>query len=510
MPHVAVASSSRIAADAGARIANEGGNAVDAAIAAALVSITTEPAVCSPGCGGFVTIWPPGAPPVTLDGNVAMPGRGLAEHERGRGAREVFVPYGSGVRTLVGHGAVATPGAFAALGEASQRYGRLPWHALVQPAYEWARDGFPLPGPSHEYLKLAHEIVFGWDERSYRALHDEQGRLKERGATIYVEDLADSLARIAERGAREFYEGELARMIADDSRAHEGALGLEDLVTYRPIERAPLEIEVGDWRIATNPPPAVGGVSLAAMLALMRRTAHTGWTKAAALDLVRAQARVLGCRRDVLDLADDFEAEARRLLAQCAGEDFASALRSPSTVHTSAVDDAGLACAITLSSGYGSGVIPPGTGIWMNNCLGELELNRRGLTGSPPGTRLPSNMAPTVARRADGAVLAIGSPGADRITTALLCTLVGFTGMGMPLPDAVRHPRAHVELTPEGVRVAYEAGMPVDEGRYLTRRYEALSMYFGGVGAVLWSPREGFVTAADPRRTGGEARGGHA
>src|SRR5262245_11736877 len=124
MTQVAVASSSRIAAAAGARIADEGGNAADAAIAAALVSITTEPAVCSPGSGGFVTVWPAAGDPVTIDGNVAMPGFGLREDERGRGAREVYVDYGGGLRTLVGHGSVATPGAFAALGAASQRYGR--------------------------------------------------------------------------------------------------------------------------------------------------------------------------------------------------------------------------------------------------------------------------------------------------------------------------------------------------------------------------------------------------
>ena len=106
----------------------------------------------------------------------------------------------------------------------------------------------------------------------------------------------------------------------------------------------------------------------------------------------------------------------------------------------------GLACAITLSAGYGSGVIPPGTGMWMNNCLGEMELNRRGLAGAPPGTRLPSNMAPTVARRNDGTILAIGSPGADRITTALLCTLTGYLELGLSLAEAVCHPRAHVEF----------------------------------------------------------------
>jgi gamma-glutamyltranspeptidase/glutathione hydrolase len=508
MTQVAVASSSRIAAAAGARIADEGGNAADAAIAAALVSITTEPAVCSPGSGGFVTVWPAAGDPVTIDGNVAMPGQGLRDDERGRGAREVYVEYGGGLRTLIGHGSVATPGAFAALGAASKRFGRLPWRRLAQPAIEWARRGFPLPTPSREYLAFAHEIVFGWDARSWSALHDEKGGLKDAGEPIFVADLADSLARIADHGVEDFYRGELAHLIADDSRANEGALTYQDLAGYEAVERVPLQVRLGEWRVATNPPPAVGGITLSAMLSLMHAQSFAGWTQAAAARLVRVQEMVLGYRRQRLDLSDDFDSDALDFLDRVRSGELARALGAPSTVHTSSVDDEGLACAITLSAGYGSGVMPPGTGMWMNNCLGEIELNRRGLTGSAPGTRLPSNMAPTVARRNDGSILAIGSPGADRITTALLCTLVGYMEMGMSLPDAVGHARAHLEFHPDGRRVAYEPGMPVEGIGIATRRFEDLSMYFGGVGAVLWSPRDGFVTAADPRRTGGEAMGG--
>jgi gamma-glutamyltranspeptidase/glutathione hydrolase len=326
---------------------------------------------------------------------------------------------------------------------------------------------------------------------------------------VHVEDLAESLALIAERGVNEFYRGGIAHRIAEDSRAHDGALTYEDLSTYEAVEREPLHVRLGDWLVATNPPPAVGGVTLSAMLSLMHGEEFTTWTPEAAERLVRVQALVLGHRRQRLDLSEDFDADARAFLERIRRGELAHALGAPSTVHTSSVDNEGLACSITLSSGYGSGVIPPGTGIWMNNCLGELELNRRGLLGSPPATRLASNMAPTVARRNDGAILAIGSPGADRITTALLCTLVGFMELGMPLPEAVRHPRAHVEFVSGRHGVAYEAGMPIERVAVASRRYETLSMYFGGVGAVLWTPGEGFITAADPRRIGGEAIGGH-
>ena len=213
-------------------------------------------------------------------------------------------------------------------------------------------------------------------------------------------------------------------------------------------------------------------------------------------------------RRDHLDLSDRLDEDGRRLLEACHDGSLRGALSAPSTVHASAVDSDGLGCSATMSAGYGSGVMPPGTGIWMNNCIGELELNRRGLVAGPPGTPMPSNMAPSVARRDNGALLAIGSPGADRITSALLQVLVNHVQLGMPLRDAVLQPRAHVELTGDGYRVAHEAGVAVEELDVPVRAFEGMSMFFGGVGAVRWGPESGFLVAADPRRSGGTETGG--
>jgi gamma-glutamyltranspeptidase/glutathione hydrolase len=143
---------------------------------------------------------------------------------------------------------------------------------------------------------------------------------------------------------------------------------------------------------------------------------------------------------------------------------------------------------VTVSSGYGAGMIAAGTGIWLNNCLGEQELNPHGLHGLPPGTRLLSNMAPTVARHDDGTTLAIGSPGADRITTAIVQVLAGFLSGGLSLSESVHHPRVHV----------HRAGRP-DE---LVKTETDLTMYYGGVGATLVRADGHLVAAADPRRDG--------
>ena len=142
----------------------------------------------------------------------------------------------------------------------------------------------------------------------------------------------------------------------------------------------------------------------------------------------------------------------------------------------------------------------------MNNTLGEVELNQRGFHALNPGSRIPSNMAPTTGRGPDGSVLSIGSPGADRITTAILQTLTNFVHLGMPLQEAVNHPRLHVEWSRAGEHcVAFEPGMPVDELDRTQRRFEALDMFFGGVSAVRFAPPDCFDMAADIRRTGGTA-----
>ena len=173
---------------------------------------------------------------------------------------------------------------------------------------------------------------------------------------------------------------------------------------------------------------------------------------------------------------------------------------SASTVHTSVVDSEHTGCAITASSGYGSGEMPAGTGLWLNNCLGEIELNRRGLDAGPPGSRLPSNMAPSVARK-PGAVLAVGSPGADRISTALQQFLINYLQLEMPLRDAIAHPRVHVDTSTEELKLMAEAGLDLPEVDLPVKEFPDIMMYFGGVGAAVCDTD--LDAAADPRREGG-------
>ncbi len=500
---VAVAAPNDLGAAAGTRLAAEGGNAIDAATAAVLVTMVSEPGLVSLGSGGYLTIQPPdGSLPVTIDGWVDMPGRGLPPERFGRAVWEVRTPYGGDTTMTVGHGSVATPGTLKAVEWAHRRFGRAPWAQVLAPAIEAARDGFPLNSASHSYLEYVHLNIFGWQAESYAVLHDEEGRLLPRGSTVRVPDLTAALEQIAADGSAAFYTGDLAELIAVDLEANGGILTRDDLAAYEITERPALTVQQGDWRLATNPGPAVGGVCMGALLAkLDGRPASGSWTHDELMHLVRSQHEVLGVGIHRYDDEDERLAVARRLLNQ--------ALGSASTAHVSAVDDGGGACAVTVSSGYGSGVLSPGTGIWLNNCLGEQELVLNGVHGLRPGVRLNSNMAPTVGRRdSDGAVLAIGSPGSDRIVTALAQVLALHLGGGLDLATAIAHPRVHVRVR-EGqdppVRVDYEQDLDLPPGLGAalglpTRSMDRHAMYFGGVGAAQWEPDDGLTAAGDPRR----------
>jgi gamma-glutamyltranspeptidase / glutathione hydrolase len=505
-PRVAVAAPNTAAAEAGVRVAAEGGNAVDAAIAATLVTMVNEIGVVSPASGGFVTLQVAGGEAVTIDGWVEMPGRGLSTERFGRGVWDVTTDYGGGTTTTVGHGSVATPGGMKALDLAHRRSGKAPWREVVQPAIDVARNGFPLSRTSGYYLGFTHETIFGWHQPSHRVVHSDDGTVIKAGSTVVIPELAAALELIARDGAETMYTGQLAQLLIRDMAENEGILTAEDLAAYEAVVRPALIVRQNGWRLATNPPPAVGGVAVAAMLALLDGVPADGsWSLSELERLIEVQHAVLGRRLAELDEEDLRQLEGKKLL-ELAGSGDLRALSSPSTATVSVVDDEGDACAITVSSGYGSGVLTPGTGIWLNNALGEQELLHGGPHSLSPGTRLTSNMAPSVARRdSDGAVLAISSPGSDRIPTALAQVYALYTHGGLPLTEAVEHPRLHVRVR-QDVVVDYEDELPVSGSTALpVRPMPPHSMYFGGVAAAYWDPADGLLAVGDPRRTGAVA-----
>ena len=382
----------------------------------------------------------------------------------------------------IGPGSVAVHGSLAAFGEVHRRDGLLPWREIVAPAVEVARGGYRLTSAARYYLDYTHDDVFGWDAESRAVLHDAAGELTTD--RIVMPDLVGSLELIAAEGPGVLHHGELAELISRDVTGRGGLLTLADLAAYEPVVRPALVSRAGGWALSTTPPPSVGGVCLTAMLRLL--LAHPDANPLDPDHVVQVQRAVLGHRLDVLDHAPDLVAAAEAFLDRV-DRDHVAVLESGSTAHVSATDRSGTACAVTFSSGYGSGMIAAGTGIWLNNCLGEQELNPGGLHAATPGTRLLSNMAPTVGRHDDGSTLAIGSPGADRITTAIAQVLAGYLS-GLSLHEAVNRPRVHV----------HRARRP-DE---IVRRETELTMYYGGVGVTVVDAAGQLTAAADPRREG--------
>ena len=482
MTDVAIAAPNESAADAAELVARAGGNAVDAALAAALVTMVNEVGVVSLSSGGFVTVQPRVGPAYTVDGWMDVPGRDSVAPGN---TWDIVTQYGGDLGITIGPGSVAVHGAVAAMGEAQQRDGRLPWPEIVAPAIEIARAGFALSAASQFYLAYVHEDIFGWDPGSRAALHDEAGAITTE--PIHLPDLVRSLQVIAEQGPSTLHTGELAALISADVVARGGLLGMSDLAEYQPVVRPALPTRVGGWDLATTPPPSVGGVCLVAMLRLLDTHPHPLGDEAVRARLIRVQRAVLGHRLDVLDTSADLTDDARTFL-DLIDSDPGSVLESGSTAHVSATDSDGVACSVTISSGYGSGMIAEGTGIWLNNCLGEHELNPAGLAARPPGSRLLSNMAPTVGRHGNGSTLAIGSPGADRITTAICQVLAGYISGRMSMLEAICQPRVHV----------HRAGRTDEQIKLETD----LSMYFGGVAAALTGPDGDLDAVADPRRNG--------
>ena len=292
---------------------------------------------------------------------------------------------------------------------------------------------------------------------------------------------------LADEGPSALHTGELARLVTDDVLARGGILGPADLASYRPVVRPSLLTRVGGWTLATTPPPSVGGVVVAAMLRLLEDRPRHGWDADDVARLVAVERAVLGHRHAVLDHSTSLERDARAFLDLVDRDHLGGArvrLDRPRLRHRQ-----------RRRRVLGDGVVRVRR---RDDREGHRHLAQQlprragaqpaGLHRLPPGSRLLSNMAPTVARHDDGTALAIGSPGADRITTAIAQVLAGFVNGGLSLQEAVNHPRVHV----------HRAGR-ADE---VVKVETDLTMYYGGVGATLAQPDGHLVAAADPRRDG--------
>jgi gamma-glutamyltranspeptidase/glutathione hydrolase len=484
-----VAAGHPVSARAGADVLRDGGNAVDAALGAMLASFACEPLLTGLGAGGYMLVVAPGQPPALLDFFVEAPGRGGSAPARpGSPLIPVSISFGDALQEFnIGAASVGTFGMPAGVCEAARRYGRVPLQQLAAPAAALAREGVALNPMQAYIIELLAPIVTSTPEAA--ALFAPGGRLLGAGDPLRQPELADSLERLAAEGARPFYEGDIADAIVQWLSDRGGMVTREDLAAYEVLDREPLRVAYRGAEVLTNPPPSAGGILIARALAVLD---------------------ALPSPPSIVDVADVMERTQRERTPQ-----FLAGLDDPafvdtflngggplgSTTHIAALDHDGWACSVTCSAGSSSGVIVPGTGVHLNNMLGEHDLNPLGFHRHPPGRRMPSMMSPTVALRGGRPVLAVGSAGSNRIRSAILQTIIRAIDDGMDAQAAIDAPRVHYE---DGV-VYTEPGVDADALRsagYTLTPFRDRNLFFGGAQAVAREADGSFEGGGDPRRGG--------
>lgn len=486
----------------GARVLSEGGNAVDAAVAAVLASFTLESALTGLGAGGFMIVGGAGRKPVVFDFFVAAPG--LGGHSRTGDLEPVPVHFDSSTTQIFNAGAAScgVPGMAAGLEAALEGFGSVPMSELVRPAVRLARDGAPLNRQQAYVLRILEPIYTS--TRQAREIYAPNGRYLSEGDLFRFPDLGDALERFGDEGAAGIYEGEVADRIESYVTERGGILSREDLAAYRVVEREPVSARFRGCEILTNPPPSAGGILIARSLALLERIGRSGTVEVVeVMDLAnRARDGAFAERLEDPEFANEFLSEASIDRALSASD------RLGSTTHLAAIDGDGLCASVTCSNGTGSGMVVPGTGIHLNNMLGEEDLNPLGFHRHRPGVRIGSMMSPTLVVDGDEVVAGLGSAGSNRIRSAVLQTTVNLVADSMPPQQAVDAPRVHVEndliqaepgVDPDALLRLEEAGLDVF-------RWAERNLFFGGVQIVTRDPESGeFAGGGDPRRGGAVA-----
>ncbi len=499
----AVASGHPLTAGAATAMLSAGGNAFDAAVAAGFASVVAEPSLTSLGGGGFMLAHIEGKEDILFDFFVNTPGL-----ENKENIKPVMTPtdivFPQCTQTFhTGFGSAAVPGMLKGLLHIHSRVCTLPISTILAPAISYLEEGVETIGPQDIFLGLLKPIFTLTDYG--RKIHTINGQYIKLHDKLFNPLLKDFYKGIA-KNERDIYRGEAAEKLVEAMKKNNGILTLEDLAAYEVIERKPLRVKYRDREILTNPPPASGGIMLALAMHFLEHidlSRHPRNSEELLITLIELMKEMQPSRilkngsHITYPFLDEVTAPLIDSFLKSVSEK--TFISTQGTTQISVIDERGNAASMTTSNGSGSGCFIPGTGIMLNNMMGEDDLHPDGFFSSPPNIRVSSMMTPTITLKNGRASTVLGSGGSKRIRTAILQVLINIIDFGYSLEDAIESPRVHFE---DGV-VHAEPGIPTEainklKEYYKTDQWDKKSMYFGGVHCVN-SKMEGW---GDSRRGG--------
>ena len=498
-------------AEAGIEMFRNGGNAFDAAVAAILASFVAEPGLTSAAGGGFLLAHTQENQNILFDFFSQTPRQKRNPNEIN--FYPVEVDFGGAVQEFhIGLGSMAVPGNIAGVFHVHQKLGKLPLHVVAEPAIYYARNGIQLNRFQYYCLAEILKPIISTDKGGQQFFSLTGEPLEPEGILRMV-DFADTLSYLTQKGIKEFYQGEIAHQLVQDCQDLGGYLTLEDLKNYRVIERKPLIIDYRGNTLLTNPPPSSGGILIAFALKLLSNIDLSQF-KFGSLPHLEILAQVMRLtnegRKDGYDSNLYQENVAERFLADEHVLPYTNQLTDTvnkwgSTTHISVLDGDGNAASVTTSNGEGSGYVIPGTGIMVNNMLGEEDINPQGFHQWQENMRISSMMSPTIVLKNNQPEIVLGTGGSKRIRTAILQVISNILDFNMPVNQAVNSPRIHWENNVFNI----EPGLAEEEVNKIRLpanqqlvRWQEHNLFFGGVHTVRETD-EGLMDGAGDRRRDG-------
>lgn len=528
-----VASEQELATQVGVEILQQGGNAVDAAVAVGFALAVVLPNAGNIGGGGFM---------VLHDGksgeNFTVDFREMAPS---KASRDMYLDEQGNVvdgKSLYTHFAVGVPGTVAGMEYALKKWGTLPLEKVMAPAIKLAEEGFIVSNTLAATLQEETETLGKWE--SSKKIFFKNDRPLVAGERLVQADLANSLRQIAQQGAKAFYEGEIAQKIVAEMEKHNGLITLEDMKGYQSVERKPIVGEYRGYKIVTMPPPSSGGIHLVQILNMLENysLADSGSNSAETIHyLAETMKLAYADRSEYLGDPDFVKIPVTGLTSKDYAKELIQAIdpdkarpaaeikpgkpqpyESDQTTHYSVMDKAGNAVAVTytLNLNFGSGIVAEGTGILLNNEMDDFSAkpgvaNAFGLIGGDAnaveGKKRPlSSMTPTLVLKNDKPWLVTGSPGGARIITTVLQSILNTIDHGMNPAEAIVTPRVHHQWLPDELRV--EEGLSPDTLKLLVERGHKISEKapMGRI-QIIQALDDGFYGYSDPRNPDGKTQG---